>query len=86
MSEFTRRCKQGILSVTELQKLNWNIRSTWIMIVGILCGIGVSIYYAKTTWWLIIILTAAFFNTVVALIGLYQKKVWITKLEEGQNE
>lgn len=74
--------KRGILSVTELQKLKIQIKSTWLVLLGIALGLAVMAYNAKLWWWTIIILIAAFINTSVSLIGLYQKKVWLVKIEE----
>jgi membrane protein YdbS with pleckstrin-like domain len=82
MSEFLDKWKRGILSVSELQKIIIQIRSTWLVILGIGLGLAVMFYNAKTFWWMIIILIAAMVNTLVGLVGLYQKKIWLTKVEQ----
>ena len=72
--EYFSRWKDGINKVTPLQQIKLQINSTYIMLIGILGGIIISIIGVKTLWWLLIILSAAFINTSVQLIGLYQKK------------
>ena len=73
--EFFERWKLGILQVTELQKINTQIKSTWIMIIGIIMGIVICIINIKTVWWLLIILIAALINTSIQQLSLYQKKI-----------
>lgn len=79
---FINKWKKGVLSVTELQKIKIQIRSTWIVILGIGLGLVVMVYNAKIWWWMMIVLVGAFINTAVSLIGLYQKKIWLSKIEE----
>lgn len=86
VNQFIEKWKKGILSVTELQKIKTQINSTWIVMIGIILGLIVMFFNAKNFWWLIIILIGALFNTAVQLLGLYQKKVWLVKIENIQKE
>ena len=72
--DFINRWKKGIEGVTPLQQVKMQVNSTWLMIVGLLCGIVMSIIGIRTLWWLLIILVAGLFNTLVQLIGVWQKK------------
>lgn len=84
--EFFTKWKEGIMKVTELQKIRQQIISTWIMIIGIICGIVIACFNFRGFWWLIIILIAALFNTVVGQLTLYQKKNWLEKIEKSIQE
>ena len=74
MKEFFSRWRKGLEGVTPYQQTTMQIWSTWIMIVGIICGIVITLFALQTVWWLTIILTGALFNTGVQLLGLWQKK------------
>ena len=80
--EFMERWKKGIASVTPLQQVKSQILFTYITIIGLLCGIVVSIWKFSTLWWLGIILLAGLGNTIVGLVGMYQKKFQLQNIEE----
>lgn len=84
--EFFTRWKQGIDKVTELQKVGTQIFSTWIVVIGLLCGIVVGIWKIRTYWWLLIIFTGALINTSVGLLGLYQRRKMLKIYETPQFE
>jgi len=77
--EFMQRWKQGLEGVTPLQQVRMQLWSTYIMLIGIVCGFVISIIAWKNIWWLAIILGGALFNTGISALGLWQKK----KLLEG---
>jgi|TARA_R100000093_G_scaffold70867_2_gene45029 membrane glycosyltransferase len=81
--EFGERWKKGIEGITPLQQTRTSINSTWIMLVGIVAGLIITLIAIKTLWWLSIILTGALFNTVVVQIGNYQKYFILKRLEGG---
>lgn len=83
--EFMERWKKGIEMITPLQQVTFQIRSTWIMLVGVVCGIGISLYAIDTLWWLLFILVGALGNTGVQQIGLYQKRIVFEKQNEMFN-
>ena len=71
--EFKERFSKGVEGVTPLQQVKTQLYFMWLTIVGILCGLGVSLYKWDSLWWLAIILLAGAGNTVVGMIGVYQK-------------
>ncbi|KKN16035.1 hypothetical protein LCGC14_0979970 [marine sediment metagenome] len=80
-SEYMQRWKSGIQSVTPLQQIKIQIRSTIIMLVGILAGIIVTLFNIKTLWWVLIILVGVFGVTSVQLLGSLQKKKALEDIE-----
>ena len=87
--EFMERWKSGLKGITPLQQTKMQMNSTWIMLVGILCGIVVAIIAFKTIWWLLIILVGALFNTSIQQLGIWQKKKLLEQFEislEGGRE
>ena len=81
--EFLGRWKQGLQGVTPLQQTQVQIKSTWIMIVGIIAGIVISTIAIQTLWWLLVILVGALGNTSIQLLGLWQKKNILYQLEQS---
>lgn len=80
--EFMVRWKQGIQLVTPLQQINIQVRSTIIMLVGILAGIIVTMFKIKLLWWVLIILVGVFGVTSMQLLGLLQKKKALEDMEK----
>ena len=54
--EFFSRWKRGIQGITPFQQIKIQIRSTWITIIGLLCGIVISAVNLEVLWWLLLIL------------------------------
>jgi hypothetical protein len=71
--EFMRKFKSGIEGITPLQQAKMIQRSTWISFLGVLLGIGVTLWQWKNMWWVLIILLGGAGITIVQLIGGYQK-------------
>jgi len=84
--EFMKRWKRGIQSINPLQQTLWQVRSTWIMLIGVVLGIVISFINIKTLWWLLIILIGAFGNTVVQLIAVVQKRNILQNIEGGSED
>ena len=80
--EFFRRWKLGIEGISPLQQVKTQCNSTLIMIVGIICGIIVSIAKLGTLWWLMIVLVGALFNSLIQYAGFYQKKMLLQRIEK----
>ena len=74
IKEFFHRWRLGIDSVDAYQQTVLQIWSTWIILIGILCGIVMTALAFKNVWWLTIILVGALFNTSIQMLGLIQKK------------
>lgn len=71
--EFISKWKEGIEGITPIQQTKGQINSTWIMILGMVCGVVVMVFNLKTFWWVELILVAGMFNTIISLLGLKQK-------------
>ena len=71
--EFMKRWKKGIEGITPYQQVKMTIRSTWIVVIGLVAGIVVSCFNLKNLWWLMIILVGGLFNTLIIQLGNYQK-------------
>jgi len=81
-TEFMTRFKEGVKGVTQYQQTKMQLNSTYIMLIGILCGFVITFFNLKNLWWLSIILGAAFFNTGVSALGLWQKKIALGAMEK----
>lgn len=84
--KFMQRWKQGIEGITPLQQANNQIFFTIIVIIGILCGFTIALINLKTLWWLAIILFGALGNTLVSLVGLYQRRFMLQKFDTNIEE
>ena len=84
--EFGQRWKKGVEGVTPEQQLYSQIVFTWITMIGLLCGITVSIFTFKNLWWLMIILLAGLGNTAVGLIGTYQRYKSVKEINKLMEE
>lgn len=82
MSNFFKKWGEGIQKITELQKIKSQINSTWIVIIGIVLGIVVMAYSLRNFWWIEVILVGSLFNTLIGLLGLYQRKKWLLGVEK----
>ena len=68
--------------ITPFQQTRMQLNSTYIMLIGILCGFVITLFNLKNLWWLSIILGAAFFNTSISALGLWQKKIALHNIKE----
>ena len=80
--QFMDKWKEGMKGITPFQQTRMQLNSTYIMLIGILCGFVITFFNLKNLWWLSIILGAAFFNTGVSALGLWQKKVALQTIED----
>jgi len=88
LKEFLQRWRTGIEGITPLQQVNLQINATFIIIIGLCAGIVISIIGIKNLWWLMIILIGGLFNTVIQMLGLWQKKQILNRLysnDEGSS-
>ena len=79
--EFMDRWKQGIQSVTPLQQIKFQIRSTILILIGLVSGIILTIINIKILWWVLIILVGVFGITSTQFLGLLQKKKALEDIE-----
>jgi len=80
--EFMSRWKKGIEGVTALQQLKMQINSMYIMIIGLICGIVITLIAPGRLWWLTIILFGGLFNIVIQYLGVWQKKKMLENIEK----
>ncbi len=80
--EFFDKWKQGIQKVTPLQQARIQIRSTKISLIGIVAGIGVSIYKFENLWWVLLILLGVLGVTSMQLVGMIQKRNILENIEK----
>ena len=80
--EFVERMGEGIKEITPLQQTTTQINSTWVMIIGLLGGVVITIKSFKSLWWLTLILAAGLINTGISQLGLLQKRKTLRKMEE----
>ena len=81
-NQFMSKWKEGMRGITPYQQTRMQLNSTYIMLIGILCGFVITLFNLKNLWWLSIILGAAFFNTSISALGLWQKKISLQNIEE----
>ena len=79
--EFMQRWKKGIAGVTALQQVKMQMNSMYIITIGLFLGLIISLIGYKDLWWLGIILAGGLFNTGVMMIGVYQKKMALERME-----
>jgi len=92
--EYMKKWRDGIEGITPLQQANIQIRGTYIIILGLCCGIFITMLNIKDLWWLSLILVGGLFNSAMQWVGLYQKKKVLERLynldrptfEEGFDE
>ncbi len=80
--QFMERWKQGIQKVTPLQQIKIQVRSTKLSLIGIVAGIGVSIWKIENLWWVLLILLGVLGVTSMQLVGMIQKRNILEKIEE----
>lgn len=83
---FMEKWKEGMASIPPLNLTKIQIRSSWIMIVGILAGLVIAIINYTTIWWLGIVLAGALMNALVVLIGQYKNKYALMELDKKMAE
>lgn len=78
---FMKRWGEGVQKVTPLQQTKVSIWFTIISIVGIALGIYVS--WKNRVWWLLIVLSGALGIQGLSLLGIFQKKMILQKMEDS---
>lgn len=81
--EFMERWKEGLRGVTPYQQTKMQLKSTFIILIGISCGFIITLFNLKNLWWLSIILGASFFNVLISALGLWQKKDLMENIERN---
>jgi len=81
--EYFARWKKGIQTLSQLQQIKGQINSTWIIIIGVVAGFIITLFDITKLWWLTLILGGAFGNTSIQQLALYQKKVFLQKIDDA---
>ena len=84
--EFGKKFMSGIEGVTPLEQAKITQKSIWISFIGVLCGLGVTIWQFKTMWWVSIILLGGVGMTVIQLVGGRQRIKAYENIENIQQE
>jgi len=85
-SEFFSRWKVGIQQITPLQKMKLQLRGTFLILVGLICGLVISLMNYKTLWWVAIVLTGALMVNGIQYLSMRQQKVMLDKIEVMKEE
>lgn len=84
--EFMNRWGEGIKGVSPFQITQHQLRGMKIILLGLLCGIIVSLFNLKNLWWLLIILIGGFYVNITQYIGTWQKLKALEMIENQLNE
>lgn len=82
IKEYFKRWGKGIEGITPIQKLKTQITGTRISLVGLSCGLAISIYGWEKLWWVGIILVGAILTTGVQYLGFKQQYNLLKNLEK----
>ncbi len=84
--QFIKKWSEGIQKVTPLQQTRIQVRSTKISLIGIVSGIGVSIWKFENLWWVLLILLGVLGVTSMQLLGMIQKRNILENIEKLKEE
>ncbi len=82
--EFFKRWGKGIEGITAIQKLRTQLMGTRITLIGLFCGLFISIYGWDKLWWVGIILSGAILTTGVQYLGFKQQYIQLKNLEKAE--
>ena len=68
------------------KQIRIQIRSTKISLIGVVAGIGVSIYKFEQLWWVLLILLGVLGVTSMQLLGMIQKRNILENIEKLNKE
>jgi len=85
-SEFITRWKIGIQQITPAQKLKHQLRGTFLILVGLLCGLVISLFAYEKLWWVAIILTGALMVNGIQYLSMRQQKVMLDNIDKQMKE
>ena len=82
--EFFKKWGEGINGITPIQKLKTQLTGTRITLIGLFCGLFISIYGWSKLWWVGIILIGAILTTGVQYLGFKQQYIQLKNLETAE--
>ena len=80
-SEFFSRWGEGIKQISPVQKLKYQLRGTFMILVGLTCGLVISIMSYKTLWWVAIVLVGALMVNGISYLSMRQQKVMLDNID-----
>lgn len=80
--EFFHRWKMGIEGITPYQQVMGQLQSSYIITFGLGFGIFFSVISISNLWWLLIILVGAYYNNIIQILVLNQKRKQIKQFDE----
>lgn len=81
--EYGERFKEGLQKISPLQQLKISFRGNLLVVVGLVIGLWVTF---NSMWWLFLILCGASINTLIALLGTWQKIKTLQETEKQSNK
>jgi len=85
-SEFITRWGEGIRDVTPLQKLKVQLQGTSLILIGLFCGLCISLYSYEKLWWVAIILVGALMVNGIQYLSMRQQKIMLINIEKNIKE
>ena len=79
-AEFFQKWGEGIKQITPHQKLAIQLRGTFLILVGLVCGFVISLFKYETLWWVAIVLLGAFMVNGIQYLSMRQQKIMLDKL------
>jgi len=83
-SEFFKRWGKGIEGITPIQKLKTQLIGTLITLIGLFCGLIISIIAWNKLWWVGIVLIGAILTTGIQYLGFKQQYTQLKLLENSE--
>ena len=85
-SEFFSRWGEGIKQITPHQKIKFQLRGTFLILVGLVCGLVISIMAYDKLWWVAIILLGALMVNGVSYLSMWQQKKMLDNIQKQMGE
>lgn len=81
LKEFLQRWKKGIKEVDTLTMTRIQLRSHYLIFIGLVVGVIVSSFSFSKLWWLVLILFASAVLELVQILNLRQQIKWFTEID-----
>jgi hypothetical protein len=82
--EFKERLKEGKKNITQVQRLKIQLSGTKMTLVGLILGIGVTMFNFLSLWWVMLVLFGATINTLVTYFSMKKQLETLMMLEGSQ--
>jgi hypothetical protein len=85
-SEFFSRWGEGIKQITPQQKMKYQLRGTFTILIGLICGLVISIMAYDRLWWVAIILIGALMVNGTSFLSLLQQKRMLDSISKSMEK